>query len=89
MTCSGAGPLPCIAMTELNIDPKRLRMWRFEIPEIVVGALDERGRHLAVDITCLDRESLLRWLRRRGGNNLRAENTVLLLLGHQVEGIDE
>jgi hypothetical protein len=76
-------------MTELNIDPKRLRMWRFEVPEIVVGALDEKGRHLAVDITCLDRESLLRWLRRRGGNNLRAENTVLLLLGHQVEGIDE
>jgi hypothetical protein len=75
-------------MTELNIDPKRLRMWRFEVPEIVVGALDEKGRYLLVDITCLDRESLLKWLRGRGGDNLRAENTVLALLGHQVEGIE-
>jgi len=76
-------------MNELRIDPQRLRMWRFEVPEIVVRASDERGRDLLVDITCLDRESLLKWLRRRGGDNLRAENTVLALLGHQVEQIDE
>lgn len=76
-------------MNELRIDPKRLRMWRFEVPEIVVGASDEKGRYLLVDITCLDRESLLKWLHGRGGDNLRAENTVLALLGHQVEGIDE
>jgi len=86
VTCSGTELLLCtLAMTELKIDPKRLRMWRFEVPEIVVGALDERGRYLAVDITCLDRESLLKWLRYRGGDNPRAENTVLALLGHQTE----
>ena len=76
-------------MNELRIDPKRLRMWRFEVPEIVVRASDEKGRYVLVDITCLDRESLLKWLRGRGGDNLRAENTVLALLGHQVEGINE
>ena len=34
------------------------------------------------DIAELDRLSLLRWLRSRGGENLWAENTVLSLLGH-------
>lgn len=34
------------------------------------------------DIAELDRLSLLRWLRSRGGENLWAENTVISLLGH-------
>jgi hypothetical protein len=33
------------------------------------------------DIAELDRISLMRWLRSRGGTNLWAENTVLQLLG--------
>lgn len=35
------------------------------------------------DIADLDRYSLHCWLRSRGGENLWAENTVLLLLGHK------
>lgn len=39
------------------------------------------------DIAELDRDSLLRFLRSRGGDNEWAENVVLVLLGHtQNEG---
>jgi len=34
------------------------------------------------DIASLERGSLLRWLRSRGGSNLFAENCILRLLGH-------
>jgi hypothetical protein len=72
-------------MIELRIDPKRLARSSFECPEIPVRAQDGRGQYLTCDITYLDRASLLAWLRSRGGSNLWAENTVLLLLGHTPE----
>jgi hypothetical protein len=39
----------------------------------------------SVDIELLDLQSLMTWLRSRGGNNEWAENTVALLLGHSLE----
>ena len=35
------------------------------------------------DIAHLERESLVAWLKSRGGDNPWAENCVLLLLGHE------
>lgn len=37
----------------------------------------------SVDIAVLTKESLLSWLRSRGGSNPWAESTVALLLGHE------
>lgn len=65
-------------MNDLNVDPARA-----QIPETgiyVRAKKDDRwGSH---DIAHLDRKSLYEWLRSRGGDNLWAENTVLILLGH-------
>jgi hypothetical protein len=36
------------------------------------------------DIATLDRDSLFRWLRSRGGANPWAENVVAVLLGHKL-----
>jgi hypothetical protein len=41
------------------------------------------GKPQSVDIACLDADSLLGWLRSRGGNNAWAEHVVLMLLGHR------
>ncbi len=64
---------------ELQVDPERL-----DIPEtgIFVRAKlnDKWGSH---DIAHLKPESLLVWLRSRGGENVWAENVVFLLLGHE------
>jgi hypothetical protein len=66
-------------MKELYIDPTRT-----EVPEtgIYVRAKSLLGKWDSVDIAHLTQQSLLDWLRSRGGDNLWAENTVLLLLGH-------
>jgi len=72
---------------ELLIDPERMARSRFWVTGIMVRAKGLDGKYLSVDISDLDRASLLVWLRSRGGSNLWAENTVLLLLGH--EAIDE
>lgn len=72
---------------ELTIDPQRLNRGTFSVPEIMVRAKAPDGHYLSVDISDLDRASLLTWLRSRGGSNQWAENTVLLLLGH--EALDE
>jgi len=48
---------------------------------IYVRAWDVRGVH-SVDIAALDRESLLTFLRSRGGDNKFAEDCVGILLGH-------
>jgi hypothetical protein len=50
---------------------------------IYVRARNEAGVCSAFDIAHLDRDSLHKWLRSRGGENLYAENVVLQLLGHQ------
>lgn len=61
-------------------DPERETLEEAGIPiraiRTSIGAWD------AVDIAHLDRSSLVLWLRSRGGSNLWAENTVLVLLGH-------
>ena len=49
---------------------------------IYVRAKFPEGGWGNVDIRDLDAESLLRWLRSRGGNNQLAENVVGILLGH-------
>lgn len=40
------------------------------------------GKYETVDISMLDKESLLAWLRSRGGENHFAEDCVGILLGH-------
>jgi len=50
---------------------------------IYVRALDQ-DKPESVDIAQLNKESLLRWLRSRGGRNEWAENVVLILLGHST-----
>jgi hypothetical protein len=72
-------------MKELFIDPARV-----EFPEtgIYVRAKNMFGKWDNIDIAHLKRDSLLDWLRSRGGDNLWAENTVLLLLAHSTEAND-
>ena len=41
-----------------------------------------------VDIMLLDRPSLMRWLRSRGGDNPWAEEVVARLLDHEPEAVD-
>jgi len=48
---------------------------------IYVRAKNADGHWGNADIAEIDRVSLFRWLRSRGGENLWAENTVMLLLG--------
>lgn len=77
---------------DLKIDPKRsslgstkdgFRYYPLTDPtQIFVRAQGEDGTWHSVDIACLDRESLLRWLRSRGGSNEWAESVVLILLKH-------
>lgn len=43
---------------------------------------DRAGRWDSVDIYFLNKESLLEWLRSRGGDNPWAEDVVGILLGH-------
>ena len=66
---------------ELKVDPARRRSGRST--GIFVRALHE-DRHINADIAELDRESLLTWLKSRGGDNKWAEDCVLILLGHKV-----
>lgn len=67
-------------LDNLKIDPDRLWM-----PEtgVLIRAQNEDDRWVAADIAHLDRKSLDRWLRSRGGENNLAENFVRLLLGHE------
>lgn len=50
---------------------------------IYVRAQLSSGKWINADIYQLERDSLHRWLRSRGGKNLWAENCVLSLLGHE------
>lgn len=49
---------------------------------IFVRALNTENKIDSVDISELDKESLLGWLRSRGGDNKWAEDTVGIILGH-------
>lgn len=70
----------------LEIDPSRLP--RDGETGIFVRAV-QRGnagdKFISCDIICLTRESLMRWLRSRGGDNRFAEECVALLLDHHDE----
>jgi hypothetical protein len=71
-----------------KVDPTRTGMGE---SGIYVRALDGE-RWVSVDIVDLDKESLLHWLRSRGGDNPWAEDVVGILLGHghlhAVESLD-
>lgn len=67
-------------MKELNVDNARFK--QFGETGIFVRAKNSAGTWGAFDIADLDRDSLHEWLRSRGGENLWAENTVMILLGH-------
>jgi len=49
---------------------------------IFIRAEDSNGKFGSFDIAQLDKESLLAWLKSRGGDNSYAEDTVGILLGH-------
>ena len=66
-------------MKVLKADPARMHL--DDKTGIMVRALVD-GLPESVDIARLDRQSLLDWLRSRGGDNDFAEHVVLLLLGH-------
>lgn len=49
---------------------------------IYVRATNSKAEVVNADLAQLDQESLLRWLRSRGGENRWAEQTVGILLGY-------
>lgn len=61
----------------------RISPFRTHLPgtDIFVRALDGK-KWVAADISKLNTESLLEFLRSRGGHNPWAENVVGILLGH-------
>lgn len=72
-------------MDSLRVDPER--RGEFATGIYVRAQLD--GEQTNVDIGELDRASLLRWLRSRGGMNIFAESVVCMLLGHEPLITDE
>lgn len=67
-----------------KVDPNRL--------DATETGIFIRAQHLNKwgnwDISTLDYASLMAWLRQDGGNNLLAEHTVAILLGHDVIMLD-
>ncbi len=51
---------------------------------IFIRAMNAAGQYDSCDIATITCDSLIRWLRSRGGRNVWAESAVLLILGHQV-----
>ncbi len=75
-------------MLDLAADPD----WALLLEEIQTGIYvrAKRGEKWdSVDIAELSPESLLEWLRSRGGENEWAEGTVFALLGHGDETFGE
>ena len=64
---------------ELKVDAQRVGL----TTGIYVRAKNVADQWDSVDIAELDKESLKAWLKSRGGDNKWAEDTVLILLGHQ------
>lgn len=65
----------------LTVDPGRER-YAGETG-IFVRAKGPDGNWGAFDITELDRASLFKWLRGRGGKNVWAENVIFTIFGHK------
>lgn len=66
---------------ELRLDPERKQY--ADLTGIYVRARDADGSWDSFDIAELDADSLIAWLRSRGGENPWAENTVGMLLRHK------
>ena len=67
---------------KLKTDPKREQEFS-DITGIFIRAWsDEKDKFVNADIYHLDKESLLEWLKSRGGDNPWAEDVVGILLGH-------
>jgi len=75
-------------MRNLRIDPERVkRIGSFKnITGIFIRAQDENNKWDAVDIYYLDLPSLDIFLKSKGGNNEWAENTVKIILDHDIGG---
>lgn len=69
-----------MTMTDLRVDHERKF---YSGTEIYVRAIGFDGKWDSVDLAQLDRASVISWLKSRGGDNPWAENTVLILLGHE------
>jgi len=67
---------------ELRVDDNRLEDYNLLKTNIPIRALFPDGKWGTCDIIYLEKESLLTWLRSRGGKNEYAENLVGLLLGY-------
>ena len=72
-------------MTELIIDPYRFAS--IEQGDMSVVGIPVRARHddykwSTVDIMALTKESLLGWLKSRGGDNPWAEDVVGIIMNH-------
>lgn len=78
-----AAPAWSLAADSMRIDPAR--MGQFPETGIYVRARGPDNKWQSTDISRLTKESLFLWLRSRGGDNPWAENTVALLLGHQLD----
>lgn len=64
---------------KLEIDEERSSE-KFKLGIPIRASLD--GRHGTYDIGQLSKQSLLEWLRSRGGDNPWAEDLIGILLGH-------
>lgn len=64
---------------KVDLDPTRTGL---SGTGIYVRAKDGLDKWNSFDIADLDKESLLHWLRSRGGENKWAEDVVGILLGH-------
>lgn len=68
-------------LKKLRIDKDRLDRIK-ETTGIFIRAIGPDGKRGSFDIVHLEKESLLLWLKSRGGDNPWAEDVVGLLMGH-------
>jgi len=73
-----------IVSDELKVDPERIAKYgdKGTLTGIYVRAKMPSGKWVSADIMVLEKDSLLSWLRSRGGENPWAENTVGIILGY-------
>lgn len=76
---------PVIPPPVPKVDPARWQQKERWQTGMHTRALDPAGNWRSVDIAVLDSESVLAWLRSRGGRNPWAEQAILYLLGHVIE----
>ena len=69
-------------MDDLKVDPQRLAALNSDGGTGIWIRAEHDGRWDNHDIAALDADSLLAWLKSRGGDNPIAENMVGHLLGH-------